>query len=129
MRARSARRPRWRWRPTCRLLQCSCLLLAWLLDGRLVGRQCLAPEALELAAKRAETVRVELIDAVLSRAAVDDEARILQHLQVLRDGRPADRQLARELGDGLRPPGQPLEDGPPGRVAKGRPAVRSVSLH
>jgi hypothetical protein len=37
---------------------------------------------------------------------------------MLRDGGPADRELAGELADGTRAGAQPLEDRPAGRVAE-----------
>jgi hypothetical protein len=48
---------------------------------------------------------------------------------VLGDGRPADRQLVGELADGPGPLGEPLEDGPPGRVAEQAQSGISVSSH
>jgi hypothetical protein len=46
---------------------------------------------------------------------------------MLGDRRPADRQLARELADRLRPLGDPLEDLAPRRVPQRRDAINSVS--
>jgi hypothetical protein len=57
------------------------VLLRWLLDGRLVGRQCLAPEPLEVGAQRPEAFRVEPVDPPLASTPVHDEPRVLDHLR------------------------------------------------
>src|SRR5688500_691762 len=88
-------------------------LLSLSLDDLLIGRQGLAPELLEVGAKRADPVGVELIDATVSRRPVDHQPRILQHFQVLRHRRPADRQLASQLADGSGTIGETLEDRAP----------------
>src|SRR5919109_1222930 len=66
-------------------------LLHSLFDRRPVAGQRLVPEVVEVGAERAEPVRVQLIDAAGAVLAVHDQLRLLQHLQVLRDGGPADR--------------------------------------
>src|SRR5918998_6902609 len=77
----------------------SCVLLRRLLYGGLVVSQCLGPEPLEVGAQGADPVGVQPVDAAVSRLLVDHEPRLLQHLQVLRDGRPTDRQLAGEVAN------------------------------
>ena len=57
------------------------------------------------------------------------QPRVLEHLEVLRDRGPADRQLAGELADRARALGEALEDRAPRRVAERRPAIRLVSHH
>jgi hypothetical protein len=51
----------------------------------------LGPEPVEIGAQHLEAGRVELIDATPSGRAVADQAGGLEHFEVLRDGRPADR--------------------------------------
>jgi hypothetical protein len=70
-----------------------------------------------------------VIDAAGTSRRVADQPGVLQHLQMLRDGRPADRQLARELTDRTWPVGKAFEDRPPGRIPEGGPSISSVSLH
>jgi hypothetical protein len=63
----------------------------------------------DYSAQRLRPVRVDLIDATRACRPVDHEPRILQHLEVLRDGGPTDRQL----------PGARRDDAPP--RLRGRP--------
>src|SRR5918999_5493927 len=88
----------------------------WLFGGLLVGRQGFAPEPVELSAKGAHAVRVELVDAPIACGPVDDQPRILQHLQVLGNRRASDRQLRCELAHGSGAVGKALENGAPRRV-------------
>lgn len=53
----------------------------------------------------------------------------LEHPQVLRYGRPADRQPGRQLADGLGPGAQAFEDGEPRRVAQRFQTALNVSIH
>src|SRR4029450_8088917 len=103
---------------TCLGLAWSSDLLGWLLGGRFVRRKGFCPEPVELGAKRIHAVRVELVDATGADGAVDHQPGLLQHLEMLRDGRPADRQPVRELADRLRTLGQTLEDLASRRVPK-----------
>ena len=52
--------------------------------------QGLRPEPVQLGAQRLEAGRVELIDAPGSRRAVAHQPGALEHLEVLRNSRPAD---------------------------------------
>jgi hypothetical protein len=58
---------------------------------------------------------------------VDDETGVLEHLEVLRHGRPADRQVTRQLDDRARTLGDAFEDRAPRGVAEGGESVESVS--
>src|SRR5689334_17400028 len=98
-------------------------------DGSLVSRQCLAPELVELGAKGTHPPGVELVYAAVADGPVHDQPRLLQHLQVLRDGGPADWQHAGKFAHRPRTVRQKLEDRASGRVAEGVPATSSVSLH
>jgi hypothetical protein len=94
-----------------------------LLDGCLEGRQRSIPELVEVCAQSADPVRVEPVDAAVARAAVDHQPGVLQNLEVLRDGGPADGQVAGQLANRTRAVGKPLEDRPPRRVAKCRQSI------
>ena len=76
----------------------------------------------------AEPDGVELVDAPLAGAPVEDQPGVLQHLEVLRDGRPADgaRSPARRRPRAF---GEALEDRPSRRIAERRPSIGLVSLH
>jgi hypothetical protein len=100
-----------------------------LLDDLLVGRERLVPETLELGAKRAYARRVELVDPAGPGGPVHHQPRPLEHLEVLRDGRPADRQPTGKLSDRPRPVRETLEDRAPRRIAEGGPRVGLVSHH
>ena len=98
-------------------------------DGSLISRQRLGPELIELDAKNAHPSGVELVDAPVADRPVYHQPSLFQHLEVLRDRGPADRQLIGKLADGPGTFCQKLEDRAPGRVAEGGPATSSVSLH
>src|SRR5215217_2653136 len=81
---------------------CSCVLLWVLLDDLLEGRKRLIPEPVELGAQRGHAVRVRPVDAAVAVTPVEHEPGLLQYLQVLRDRRSCDGQLARDVADGTR---------------------------
>src|SRR5919106_200876 len=115
--------------PRCRL-PASCLVLQWVVVDRLaVVRDGAAPERVELVAQRPYAGGVEPVDAPSSGRLVVDEARLFEHLQVLGDRRPADRQLIGEFAHGTWSFRQALEDGAPGGVTHRGPGAvhRSVS--
>src|SRR5262247_2857937 len=108
----------------------SCLLLVvvvWRLCRHCESGEGIAPDLVEVAAQPGDAAGIQLVDPAGTGGPVEDEAGLLQRAQVLGDGRPADRQFAGELPDRARPAGQPLEDGPPGRVAEDTESGVSVS--
>src|SRR5690348_1114711 len=88
------------------------------LGGGPEALQRVTPERVEVLAERGDRLRVDVVDAARARRTIDDEPDVLQHLQVLGDGRPADRKLVRQLPDGPRTVAQPFEDLPPMRIAE-----------
>jgi hypothetical protein len=70
-----------------------------------------------------------VIQAAGAVGAVDHQAGVLEHLQVLGHCGAADRQLTRQLADRERTAREALEDRPARRVAEGGQAVGSVSRH
>jgi len=98
-------------------------------DGSLISREGLVPELIELDAKSAHPLGVELVDAPVADGPVYQQPSLLQHLEMLRDGGPADWQLASKLADGPGTFRQKLEDRASGRIAESGPATGSVSLH
>ena len=97
------------------------------LGGRLLETlEGAGPEQIEIAAQELETGLVELVHAAGALGAVDHEVRILQHLQVLGDRRPAHGQVAGEHADRQRPFGQPLDDEPPGIVPQDLERLQSA---
>ena len=87
------------------------------------------PELIEILTQRLEPIGIELVDAPGALGTVDDEPRLLEHAQMLGDGRAADVEPARELPHGHGPLRQLRNDPPAGGVAKGVELVMSVSLH
>src|SRR3954468_14856836 len=113
----------------CRLPALSLLLLDVLLQGVLERLQGSVPEPVEVGAQGADAVRVQLVEPAGAVLAVGNETRLLQHLQVLGDSGPGDRQLVGDLPHRPWTLSQELEDGPPGRVAQCGHAILLVSLH
>jgi hypothetical protein len=85
--------------------------------GNLVGGQRAAPELVEVSPELAETILIHLVDATVARGPVDHQAGLLQHLEVLRDGRPANRQPAGDLTDRARAASDALKDLPSRPIA------------
>src|SRR5205823_6946454 len=94
------------------------LLLLGSLRRLLEGRERLVPEPVEVGAERRDSPRVDAVQPPRPVLPLVHELRLLQHPQVLRDRRPADRELSSELPDGLLAALEELEDGPPGRIAQ-----------
>lgn len=103
--------------------------LAGLLDELSVCAERPAPEALEVGAECTDAGRIEAVDAASAHGAVDNQPGFLQHPQMLRNRRPADRQVARDLVDRARPLGDALEDRPAGGIAERGPGIGLVSRH
>jgi len=58
-----------------------------------------------------------------------DQSGLGQDFEMLGDGRPADRQLGREIADGERTVGQTFDDCQPGRIAQRSEGRACVSSH
>jgi hypothetical protein len=63
----------------------------------LEGGERVSPEPIEIGAQHFQTLLVHGIDTTSAFRSVNDKTRILEHAQMLRDGRPADREQARQL--------------------------------
>jgi hypothetical protein len=98
-----------------------------LFDCRLECRQGSVPEPVEVLAQCRDAFGVELIDPAVADLSVNDQSRLLEHLEVLRDGGSAHWQLARQIHDGTGPIGEAFEDRAPRRIAKGSYPIGSVS--
>src|SRR6266498_3028261 len=89
----------WSGAPDTVTLRCTAVGLIWsvicfLLLG--LGRrpesgQRLVPERVEIGPQVGERLRIDLVQAPGADLAVGDQPRLLQHLQVLRDGRASHR--------------------------------------
>ena len=90
--------------------------------------QRLLPEAVEAVAQGADRFGIDPVDASRAVELRADQAGFLQDLQVLGNGGTTDGQLARELPDGHRTAGEPLEDQPAGGVTE-RVQCHRVSVH
>src|SRR5579863_4850600 len=107
----------------------SCDLLLGLFGGGFVCSHGAGPEPVELCAEFGETGWIDRVDAAIARLPVDHQPGFLERLEMLRDGRPADRQSKGEIADRGRALGQALEDGPPGGIAEDGPPRKLVSCH
>src|SRR5215471_19024302 len=76
------------------------------------------PELIEPFAQRAETLRIDRIDPARALGAIRDQARFLEHAQMLRHRRPAYRQAVRDLADRFRAGAQLLKHAPPRRIGE-----------
>ena len=87
------------------------------------------PESVEPGADRPEPGRIDRVDAARALGLVAHQPRLLQHLQMLRHGRPADRQPRGELAHRHRPLGEPLDDRLAHRLGKrGKQVSHSLPL-
>jgi hypothetical protein len=77
------------------------------------------PELVEPGAHGAQPLRIDGVDAARPILAVADQAGVLQHLQVLRDRGPADRQARGDLAHRARPGRQPLQHPAAGGIGQG----------
>ena len=97
--------------------------------GLLEALQGLPPERVEVLAQRCDGLRIDLVDATCANRSIENEAHILQHLEMLGHGGTAYRELLRELTDGERTAGQALEDLPPGGISQRLQRPLLVSIH
>jgi hypothetical protein len=88
------------------------------LGGALVRDERAIPEPIEVVPQRVDAGGIELIEAAVSLGPIDDEVRVFQNPEMLRDGGPADREIAGEFADWLRAIHQALENRPPGGIAQ-----------
>lgn len=89
----------------------------------------MAPEGVEVLAQRRRRLRIDLVDATRTRRSVEHQAHLLEHLEMLRHGGTAYRELSGELPDRERAPAQPLEDLTPGWISKRLQCPLLVSVH
>jgi hypothetical protein len=96
--------------------------------GDLKVAEGLGPHVIEVGAETGYALRIELVESARSGVDVEDETGVLEHLEVLGNGRPADGEGTRELVDGEGAGGEPLEDGHAGGVAQGIETGLEVSI-
>src|SRR5579859_1195919 len=98
-----------------------------LLDGSVdhfaVPCQRPIPEGVKLVSQRGHARWIEPIDPSRSDGTLDDEAGVLEHLQMLGYGGPAYRQPVSQLADGERPLREVLHDRPSSAIAEDGPFV------
>lgn len=90
----------------------------------------MGPEAIEIGAQRIDARRIQLVEPPVPHGPIDDQMRLFQDAQVLRDRRSTDWKAAREFADRLRSLQQTFEDRPPGGIAQGVKLLSvSVNCH
>src|SRR5271169_1683544 len=87
----------------------ACLLVVPFNCGLECG-QGLIPELVEVGAQGADAVQTHLVNAAVAVGPVDDQPGVLEHFEVLGDGRAADGQVTRQLSDRLRTSCQAFKD-------------------
>src|SRR5258707_7741435 len=93
-------------------------------DFGAVSRQGIRPETLQIPPQIIQAITLDRIQATIALRLDADQARGLEHLQVLRHGRPAHRLAFRQLTHGFGLPAQSLEYVPAGCVS---PRLQSLS--
>jgi hypothetical protein len=91
----------------------------WIFGNGLKLVHGLLPHLVEMRAQAGDAFRGEAIVTAGSRFAIENQAGILEHAQMLRDGRAAHRESAGEFIHRQWTGGQLLEDGHAGGVSDG----------
>ena len=76
------------------------------------------PELVEVRTQALDTGWVHTVDPSRARGVIDHQMSLLEHAQVLGNGRARNRKRASELTDGLRTRQELLEDGAAGGIAE-----------
>src|SRR6478736_7483467 len=97
--------------------------------GLLKALQGLPPERVEVLAQRCDGLRIDLVDATCADRSIENEAHLLEHLEMLGHGGTAYRELLRELPDRQRTLAQPLEDLTSGGISERLQRSLLVSVH
>jgi hypothetical protein len=96
----------------------------------LICRKGLIPKPIEVRAQRLDPCGIQGIEPTVAVRTIDDKVGVLEDAQVLRHGRPADRQSARELTHGLGPLEKAFQDRSSRRITERVELLRvSVSYH
>src|SRR6267154_1072060 len=85
-------------------------------DFDAVSSQGIRPETLQIAPQISQPIAFDRIQATIALRLDTDQARGLEHSQVLRHGGPAHRLAFRQLTHGFGLLAQSLEYVPPGRI-------------
>ena len=89
------------------------------------------PESVEIAAQAFKALGIEMINTPVSDLLIEDKVGILQHAQMLGDGRPGDWELGGEFAYRQRTFEQTSQDGSPRAITHGIKLLRLllVSIH
>jgi hypothetical protein len=85
------------------------------------------PEVVEIAAQAFKALGIEMIDTPVSDLLIEDKVRILQHAQMLGDGRPANGKSFSDLVDGGWTFGDALKNGQSRGVSQRNELLSRVS--
>ena len=78
----------------------------------------MAPELIEILTQRLESFGIQLIEAAVALAPVEDEIGVFQNPQVLGNGRTTDRKPGRQFPNRKRAGKKTSQNRPAGSVAK-----------
>ena len=84
----------------------------------LVAAKGYSPERLRVGLEAGEPLGIDSVHPPCAGRVIGDQPGGLQHLEVLGDGGPSDRELSCDFDDRLRSGTQPFEDGAAGPVAE-----------
>src|SRR3954454_10692883 len=90
------------------------------LDGVLEALQAPRPQLGQERLERLEALRTDLVEPAATLRADGDEARVLEHVQVLRDRLLGDVEVLGDLVDPARPVADEQEHRPPAWLGQGR---------
>jgi hypothetical protein len=90
----------------------------WFFYGCLKTCEGACPHSIKVRAKARDALRIELVKTASTGTAIAYETGFLEHLEMLRDGRPRDRQRLREFVHRQRAAGKLLKDRHARRISK-----------
>ena len=96
---------------------------------RLEGVERIGPELVEELAQRTQRISLHGIHPTRAVSPVDDESRVLEHAQMLGDGRPAHGKVPSQLAHRQWPIPEPDENGAARAVSEGVELDVLVSNH
>src|SRR5579863_2704069 len=105
------------------------LSCGWFFNGGLKAGHGFGPHLVKVSAKAGDALGMERVETARAVAGVEDEAGMLEDLEVLRDGGTRDGEMTRELVDGEGAGSELLKDGHARGVGEGIESGFEVGIH